>query len=201
MRRSGEWHILQLAHDPTNLVPDSVQVNANSTRLTWNQPQPGNDSGNEFHLTIWGDTGHQYPAEQNAEKNPHGFVAVDEFWRFFQRHVKAPAEYAPGDANEDGEFNSIDIILVLGAGKYETGEPASWAEGDWNGDGVFNSSDIIAALGSGHYEQGPYRAARPTGVGTTVARKHSVDEDAEPQDAALRSLDAVFNRIGRSTFE
>ena len=58
-----------------------------------------------------------------------------------------------GDANEDGKFNSDDIILVLSAGKYETGLPATRRQGDWNGDGVFNASDIIKALGTGDYEQ------------------------------------------------
>jgi hypothetical protein len=43
-----------------------------------------------------------------------------------------------GDSNADGLFNSQDLIQVLAAGKYETGEKAFWADGDWNQDGLFN---------------------------------------------------------------
>ena len=64
----------------------------------------------------------------------------------------------PGDANEDGQFDQLDITAVLEAGKYLTGEPASWSEGDWNGDGVFDQEDIVAALATGNYLQGPYAA-------------------------------------------
>ncbi len=35
-----------------------------------------------------------------------------------------------GDANLDGEFNTGDLVQVLGAGKYETQETAGWSEGD-----------------------------------------------------------------------
>jgi hypothetical protein len=61
-----------------------------------------------------------------------------------------------GDANDDGVFNSSDLVQVVQAGKYEDGNPASNAtfdEGDWNGDGVFNSGDIVVAFQAGHYEQ------------------------------------------------
>ena len=78
----------------------------------------------------------------------------------------------PGDANQDRKFDSLDIVEVLAAGKYDTGLPATWAEGDWNGaprpgfttgppigDGFFDSSDIIAALGANLFEAGPYAAS------------------------------------------
>ena len=57
----------------------------------------------------------------------------------------------PGDANGDGEFNRDDIVQVLQAGKFMTGEPASWEEGDWNGDGRFDQLDLIAALQENSY--------------------------------------------------
>jgi hypothetical protein len=60
----------------------------------------------------------------------------------------------PGDANQDGLFNQLDIDLVLQSGKYLTGQPATFAEGDWNGDGVFNPLDIVAALVAGSYRPG-----------------------------------------------
>ena len=60
----------------------------------------------------------------------------------------------PGDANEDGRFDQIDIVAVLQAGKYRTGEPAAWAEGDWNGDGVFDPLDVITSLSIDQYLKG-----------------------------------------------
>jgi hypothetical protein len=57
----------------------------------------------------------------------------------------------PGDANSDGVFNQLDVVKVLQAGKYLTGQQATFAEGDWNGDGVFNQRDIVAALQAGSY--------------------------------------------------
>jgi hypothetical protein len=53
----------------------------------------------------------------------------------------------PGDANEDGLFDRLDLVTVLQAGKYLTGQPADWSEGDWTGDGLFDQQDIMAALG------------------------------------------------------
>lgn len=64
-----------------------------------------------------------------------------------------------GDASGDRRFDQTDIVRVLQAGKYMTGQPASWVEGDWNGDEVFSQLDIIAALQQGNYLQGPYASS------------------------------------------
>jgi hypothetical protein len=56
-----------------------------------------------------------------------------------------------GDANEDGRFDQMDLVLVLQANKYLSGQPATFAEGDFNGDGLFDSLDIVLALRSGNY--------------------------------------------------
>ena len=61
-----------------------------------------------------------------------------------------------GDANRDLQFDQQDVVQVLQAAKYLTGQPATFAEGDWNDDGFFNQLDIIAALQTGNYLQGPY---------------------------------------------
>ena len=58
-----------------------------------------------------------------------------------------------GDSNNDNRFDRLDIVFVLQAGKYLTGQPASFSEGDWNADGVFDQLDITAALQSGTYQQ------------------------------------------------
>jgi hypothetical protein len=59
-----------------------------------------------------------------------------------------------GDANLDGEFGTSDLVDILAAGLYETGEPAVWTEGDFNGSGFFDTQDLITALAGGGYELG-----------------------------------------------
>ena len=63
-----------------------------------------------------------------------------------------------GDADGDGRFNSTDLIRIMEAGKFETGEPAEWTEGDWNNDGVFDTTDLIEALKTGSFESTPARS-------------------------------------------
>ena len=60
-------------------------------------------------------------------------------------------EFVAGDANQDGQFNQLDIINILQTGKYLTGKDADWSDGDFDGNGVFNQLDIIAALQTGNY--------------------------------------------------
>ena len=70
-----------------------------------------------------------------------------------------------GDANLDGEFNSLDIVSLLQAGEYEDGlwRNSTWSTGDWNADGEFDRADLILALQDGGYGQGP-RAALAAAV-------------------------------------
>jgi hypothetical protein len=77
--------------------------------------------------------------------------------------------FEPGDSNRDGQFDQRDIVEVLQAAHYLTGQPATFSEGDWNGDGVFDQRDIVTALQTGNYLRGPY---------------------------ALSALDAVFMALG-----
>ena len=53
-----------------------------------------------------------------------------------------------GDSNDDGVFNSGDLVRVFQVGKYEDGIDgnANFDEGDWNQDGDFDSSDLVAAF-------------------------------------------------------
>ena len=83
----------------------------------------------------------------------------------------------PGDADQDLDFDQLDLVQVQVAAKYLTGGPATWGEGDWNGapggeqgappagDGEFNQLDIISALSAGVYLTGPYGALSPGGQG------------------------------------
>ena len=85
----------------------------------------------------------------------------------------APASSALyGDANLDGDFNSMDLVQVLRAGKYETSQTAEWSEGDWNLDGVFDRKDLVAALQRGAYS--PQSFAAHPGVENEVPFKGSL---------------------------
>jgi hypothetical protein len=81
-----------------------------------------------------------------------------------------------GDADQNLEFNQLDLVQVQIAAKYLTNQDATWGEGDWDGapggspgnppsgDGRFNQLDIIAALNANVYLQGPYAALSPGGA-------------------------------------
>ena len=75
-----------------------------------------------------------------------------------------------GDADQDLDFDQLDLVKVQIGGKYLSGAAATWGEGDWNGapggsvgsppagDGLFDQVDIIAALSGGKYLMGKYGA-------------------------------------------
>jgi hypothetical protein len=83
----------------------------------------------------------------------------------------------PGDADQNGQFDQLDLVKVQIAAKYLTGQAATWGEGDWDGapasggvpgnpppgDNRFDQIDIIAALNAGLYLTGPYLAVGPAG--------------------------------------
>jgi hypothetical protein len=89
--------------------------------------------------------------------------------------VPAPAGLQAGDADQDLDFDQLDLIRVQQAAKYMTGQPATWGEGDWDGapggepgspppgNGLFDQLDIIGALAPGYYLQGEYAALKPSG--------------------------------------
>jgi hypothetical protein len=84
-------------------------------------------------------------------------------------------ELQAGDADQDFDFDQLDLVKVQIAGKYLTGQIATWSEGDWNGapggrqgnpptgDGRFNQMDIVAAQQAGIYLTGIYAAVGPGG--------------------------------------
>ena len=75
-----------------------------------------------------------------------------------------------GDADQDLDFDQLDLVQVQIAGTYLSGGSATWGGGDWDGapggkqgeppagDGAFNQLDIIAALNADVYLKGPYAA-------------------------------------------
>ena len=56
-----------------------------------------------------------------------------------------------GDVNVDGRFDTNDIVGLLQAGKYLTGQPATWHEGDFSGDGLFDPADLVLVLQAENY--------------------------------------------------
>jgi hypothetical protein len=81
-----------------------------------------------------------------------------------------------GDADQDYDFDQIDIVRVSVAAKYLTGQAATWGDGDWDGapggepgnppegNGLFDQVDIIASLTTGNYLAGPYAAIKTGGM-------------------------------------
>ncbi len=82
-----------------------------------------------------------------------------------------------GDADQDLDFDQLDLVRVQIAAKYLTGQAATWGQGDWNaapggapgspppGNNLFDQGDIIAALNANKYLMGPYAAlANANGV-------------------------------------
>ena len=74
-------------------------------------------------------------------------VYNDELFVFRQRVV--------GDANDDGVFDSSDLVLVFQSGEYEDGdrENSTFSEGDWNGDLEFTTADLVLAFQVGNFSQ------------------------------------------------
>lgn len=98
-----------------------------------------------------------------------------EIWRAGAETPLVPRMLQAGDADQDLDFDQLDIVLVAQTGKYLTGDAATWGEGDWNGapgglpgtpppgDGLFDQFDIVLALAGSKYLQGPYAAqSRPS---------------------------------------
>ena len=94
----------------------------------------------------------------------------------FAAHVVPSAALQAGDADQDLDFDQLDLVRVQFAGKYLTGQSATWGEGDWDGapggspgsppagNGFFDQLDILAALGPAHYLNGPYAALAGEGT-------------------------------------
>jgi hypothetical protein len=112
----------------------------------------------------------------------------------------------PGDADQNFDFNQLDIVKVQVAAKYLTGQPATWGEGDWDGgpggsqgnppigNGQFDQMDIVAALTAGKYLTGPYGALGPGGELPALG---DVDLMSVPEPSAAVLL--LLGAIGRLT--
>ena len=91
-------------------------------------------------------------------------------------NVGGATQLQAGDADQDLDFDQLDLVQVQIAAKYLSGQAATWGEGDWDGapggergnapagNGFFDQLDIIAALSAGKYLTGPYGAINQNGT-------------------------------------
>ena len=152
---SDRLDALQLQYDPNDVQPDRIEQTEISTLMIWETRELGNDTDSSFRHAVWAGLTHHYPFQPSADKNPHGFVAVDRFWEFFELHSKSTSDPVVGDVNHDGVFDSADMVLVFAAGEYHDAlsNNSEFDTGDWNGDGDFDSSDIVYAFANSEYQR------------------------------------------------
>ena len=86
-------------------------------------------------------------------------VAASDHLPIIAEFTYFPDAFLAGDADRDFDFDQLDLVALLIAGKYLKGEQARWIEGDFDRNGAFDQLDIVAALETGNYLQGPYAAA------------------------------------------
>jgi hypothetical protein len=116
----------------------------------------------------------RWAANEDAENN--GWVyGLDNVSLGLFGQPQAASLFA-GDADQDLDFDQLDLVQVQVAAKYLTGLPATWGEGDWNGapggspgdppagDSLFNQFDIIAAQQGAAYLTGPYATVQAAGA-------------------------------------
>lgn len=105
----------------------------------------------------------------------------------------------PGDANHDFQFDQLDLVQVLHAGKYLTDIPVDWSEGDWNGDLVFDELDLVAALQADRYAQRPYATlverTRPRSLASCVIGNRQSEIEAVDQLLEDDSVVADLSRV------
>jgi hypothetical protein len=165
--------LLQAWHDGTNASAVGQVIILNDRNRLYGRDEVSPLIGEDW--VTWGQTG--------------GFVggAGPSLWVKTDSGESPVIDFAglqPGDADQDLDFDQLDLVKVQIAAKYLTNRPATWGEGDWNGgpggrpgeapqgDGRFNQLDIIAALSANVYLKGPY-AEYPTdpSAGSTLAAR------------------------------
>ena len=105
---------------------------------------------------------------------------------FYEMHLiresaPPPQPLLPGDANQDIQINAGDLVQIIQAGKYLTGQPAPWGEGDFNGgpggsvgnppagNGQFDQFDLQAMIIQEVYELGSYQGSLGRTLGSPVS--------------------------------
>ena len=106
-----------------------------------------------------------------------------------------------GDSNNDGVFDSSDLVLALQAGGYEDGvyRNSSYDTGDWNGDGEFDSRDIVFVFQAGTFASGAH-AALPLNMLLSPPRQFAPNRllpvQASPLSLSGDSLINDFKSLG-----
>ena len=101
-----------------------------------------------------------YAADLDGDGDPDVLSASSTVAQFAWHENLLPH---PGDANQDGRFDSSDLVQVFQAGEYEDliEDNSTWAEGDWNSDGDCDSNDLVLAFQTGLYEIKSQAAGSP----------------------------------------
>lgn len=182
---------------PFGFIPEFTPEHSMGFALFWrdvdedNEPDAGSGNIN------WADwtQNTEVPGSEGLDGQPIGLFHTGN-WAQLEFEGDFPAQLLPGDADQDLDFDQLDLVKVQISGKYLTGQAATWGEGDWNGapggvqgsppagDGIFNQLDIISALGPGHYLTGPYAALTPVGTVGDV----DLNDVPEPSTVLLLSI-------------
>jgi hypothetical protein len=113
----------------------------------------------------------------------------------------------PGDANDNGRFDSSDLVTVFQAGEYEDQVPfnSTFEEGDWDGDYDFTTADLVFALAAGRYPADQTASVRVDIVGgmaaanillkSPLAQVLKATQRTMPSDEACRSKPTALRRI------
>jgi hypothetical protein len=179
----NQWHHIAV------VFPDGGQMNSDVMHYVDGTFDPQSGGGDQFVDTLIGPAAEPVSIGFGIQgANPTFFPGLLADVRIYDEALDEAAIAAimagegiatmlqPGDADQDFDFDQLDLVRVQIAAKYLTGQAATWGEGDWDaapggsagspppGNGLFDQLDIIAALGAGIYLTGPYAAISDNGV-------------------------------------
>ena len=128
---------------------DVILTQSNSRRVTWVEGLGGGEFGRSAKIATMGEED-SHIADLDHDGNQDLLFANGN-----KGHVRWIEQRIPGDSNNDGLFDSSDLVAVFIAAEYEDGIPnnSTFAEGDWNLDGDFDTTDLVLAFRSGRYGQ------------------------------------------------
>ena len=82
-----------------------------------------------------------------------------------------------GDSNDDGVFDTGDLVQVFSAAEYRDGTVgnSTFEEGDWNLDGDFDTSDLILAFQAGTYRSAASALSRELAAAVQFLQSDEAD--------------------------
>jgi hypothetical protein len=135
---------------------------------------------------------------------PTLLVEVDSGTELPAGPLTSQSQLRAGDADQDFDFDQLDLVRVQIAAKYLTGRSATWGEGDWNGapgggrgqpptgDGLFNQRDIVAALSAGIYLTGRYASLQERQTSGFIAPGDAQVIDPGAGETLLGEVDRIY---------